>query len=160
MSINELKESLMSILAQTFVNDEVQSDLKTGHFVVAKEQYTINVVANKDELSYSLKLNIPINKQIIGLGENYEIPAQSSEHEMEELYHSVQTDLGALLKNIVENEIYVGRDSKCAYIAFKDQDEYTLRKFRKSIFFGVSMEEKPVDKVTLKSLGMRKLLGS
>lgn len=160
MSIDELKEALMSMLTQTFASNEIQADLETGHFVVIKEKYTINIVASKEELSYSLKLNRPINKQIIGLGENYEIPAQASGHEMEDLYRYVQTDVEVLLKNIVDDDIYVGSDGKFAYIGYKDQNKYMLRKFKKSLIFGVTMEEKPADKSILKRLGMKTLLGS
>lgn len=157
MSINELKENLANNLTQSFASDTIEVSFESGHFIVSHQNFTLRITISSKELSYSFSLNEPINNLAVGFGEDYEIVAHPSKPEMEELYQAVWTDLSILLKNIVDDEIYIGHNNKVAYIAYRYQDEFVLREFRKAIFFGISLREKLVDKNTLKSLGLKKL---
>ena len=157
MGINELKESLRNKLAQTFKNDEIQTNFKKGYFVVAHEQYTLRFVIDNEELSYLFSLNDPVNGLTVGLGENYEILSHASESEMEEVLQDIHTDIDSLLENIVNDEVYIGYEGKTSYVAYRYQDGYRLSRFKKAMFLGVSMQEESVDKNTIKKLALKPL---
>lgn len=157
MDIDTLKEGLNNKLTKLFKGSKIETNLKIGHFVITREQYTLTVVVNSKELAYSFKLNGPINTLVIGFGEDYEIPQSASESEMEEIYKNVQDDIYFLLKSIADNEIYVGHNNKTAYIAYRYKDSYMLREFKKALFFGVSMQEKPTGINTIKRLKLKSL---
>lgn len=159
MDVRRLKEKLTNKLNQTFINDEIQTDFGVGLFIVTRKQYTIRIVIRNEELSYSFKLNRPINNLVIGFGREYEILPHASKSEMEDLYRCIQEDIYSLLRNIATDEIYAGYDDKAVYIAYEQgaRASYLLRKFKKIIIFGVSVEEKPVDESVVKGLGLKPL---